>query len=101
WATICCIEPSPFDADPAYVVAAAHRLDDTRPYLFKTTDGGKTWASLSAKLPQDVYLRAVREDPKKKGQLYLGTEHGLAFSTDDGATWRDLKLNFPTVAVSD
>ena len=101
WATISCVEPSPFDADTAYVVADAHRLDDMKPYLFKTTDGGKTWTSLSAKLPQDIYLRAVREDPRKKGQLYLGTERGLAFSTDDGATWKDLKLNFPTVAVSD
>ena len=101
WATVACIEPSPFDADAAYVVVDAHRLDDPKPYLFKTTDAGKTWASLSAKLPQDVYLRAVRADPKRKGMLYLGTERGLAFSTDDGATWRDLKLNFPTVAVSD
>ncbi len=101
WATIGCIEPSPFDADTAYVVVDAHRLDDPKPYLFKTTDAGKTWTALSAKLPQDVYLRAVRADPKKKGMLYLGTERGLAFSADDGATWRDLKLNFPTAAVSD
>ena len=101
WATIGCIEPSPFDADTAYVVVDAHRLDDPKPYLFKTTDAGKTWAALSAKLPQDVYLRVVRADPKRKGMLYLGTERGLAFSTDDGATWRNLKLNFPTVAVSD
>ncbi len=64
-------------------------------------DGGKTWAGLSAKLPQDTYLRAVREDPKKKGMLYLATEHGIQFSTDDGATWKELKLNLPTVAVSD
>jgi photosystem II stability/assembly factor-like uncharacterized protein len=101
WGTVCCIEPSHFDADTAYVVVDAHRLDDMRPYLFKTADGGKTWTSLSAKLPQDVYLRAVREDPKRKGMLYLGTERGIVFSTDDGATWKDLKLNLPTVAVSD
>ncbi|HBI43277.1 MAG TPA: hypothetical protein DDY78_10530, partial [Planctomycetales bacterium] len=101
WATVCCVAPSPFDADTAYVVVDAHRLDDMRPYLFKTADGGKTWTSLSAKLPQEIYLRAVREDPKRKGMLYLGTEHGVAFSTDDGATWKDLKLNLPTVAVSD
>ena len=52
-------------------------------------------------LPQDVYLHAVREDPKKKGQLYLGTERGVMFSTDGGETWRDLRLNLPTVAVHD
>ncbi len=101
WGTVCCIEPSPFDAETAYLVVDAHRLDDMRPYLWKTTDGGKTWASLSAKLPQDTYLRAVREDPKKKGMLYLATEHDIQFSTDDGATWKELKLNLPTVAVSD
>ena len=55
-----------------------------RPYLYKTTDLGKTWTRLDASLPQDVYLHAVREDPKKRGQLYLGTERGVMFSTDDG-----------------
>ena len=70
-------------------------------YLYKTTDYGQTWKRLDAKLPQDVYLHAVREDPKKKGQLYLGTERGVMFSTDGGETWRDLRLNLPTVAVHD
>ncbi|HVS36378.1 MAG TPA: hypothetical protein VMS17_12500 [Gemmataceae bacterium] len=101
WGTVGCIEASPFDADTAYLVVDAHRLDDMKPYLWKTGDGGKTWASLSAKLPQDTYLRAVREDPKKKGMLYLATEHGIQLSMDDGATWKELKLNLPTVAVSD
>jgi photosystem II stability/assembly factor-like uncharacterized protein len=101
WGTVVCIEPSPFDAETAYVVVDNHRMDDMKPYLFKTTDGGKTWSSLTAKLPADVFLRAVREDPKKRGQLYLGTERGVSFSTDDGATWRELKLNLPTVAVTD
>jgi photosystem II stability/assembly factor-like uncharacterized protein len=100
-ATIICIEPSPFDAETAYVVAHNYRLDDLKPYLFKTTDRGKTWKSLTAKLADDVFLRSVREDPKKKGMLYLGTERGVQFSTDDGASWRELKLNLPTVAVTD
>ncbi len=67
----------------------------------RPTDYGQTWTRLDAKLPQDVYLHAVREDPKKKGQLYLGTERGVMFSTDGGQTWRDLRLNLPTVAVHD
>jgi photosystem II stability/assembly factor-like uncharacterized protein len=101
WATVLCIEPSRFDPETAYIVVDNHRQDDMKPYLFATSDGGKTWKKLSDSLPQDVFLRAVREDPKRKGMLYLGTERGLAFSTDSGATWTPLKLNFPTVAVSD
>ena len=101
WGTVNLIEPSPFDPSIAYVVVDAHRLDNLRPYLFKTTDYGQTWKRVDAKLPQDVYLHAVREDPKKKGQLYLGTERGVMFSTDGGESWRDLKLNLPTVAVHD
>src|SRR5262249_43808192 len=99
WGTVCCIEPSPFDAGTAYLVADAHRLGAVRPYLGRTADFGKPWTSLTAKLPQDVYLHAVREDPKQKGLLFAGTERGVAFSRDDGGTWQELKLNLPTVAV--
>jgi photosystem II stability/assembly factor-like uncharacterized protein len=101
WATVTAVEASRFDPGTAYVVADAHRLDDNRPYLFKTSDYGKTWKSLSGKLPPDVYLHVVREDPKRKGLLYLGTERGVSFSRDDGASWQELKLNLPTVAVHD
>jgi hypothetical protein len=72
-----------------------------RPYIWKTSDYGKSWKSLAAGLPKDVYLHAVREDPKRRGQLYLGTERGVSFSRDDGATWAVLGLNLPTVAVHD
>jgi photosystem II stability/assembly factor-like uncharacterized protein len=101
WGTVVCIEPSPHEANTAYVVVDAHRLDDMRPYLFKTEDLGKTWKSLSTKLPQDVFLHAVRVDPVKKDMLYVGTERGVVYSTDDGNTWRELKMNLPTVAVHD
>ena len=101
WGTVSLIEPSPFDAATAYVVVDAHRLDDMKPYLFKTTDYGKSWKSLSTTMKQDVYLHAVREDAKKRGMLYAGTERGILFSRDDGATWEPLKANFPTVAVHD
>lgn len=99
--TISIIEPSTFDAATAYVVIDNHRLDDDKPYIYKTSDYGKSWRPLHAKLPEDVYLHVVREDPAKRGQLYLGTERGVMFSTDDGASWRPLKLNLPTVAVHD
>ena len=88
WGTVSIIEPSPFDAATAYVVVDAHRLDDMRPYLYKTSDYGKTWTRLDATPAEDVYLHAVREDPAKRGQLYLGTERGVMFSTDDGKTWK-------------
>jgi photosystem II stability/assembly factor-like uncharacterized protein len=101
WGTVSLIEPSPHDAATAYVVVDAHRLDDMRPYLWKTTDYGKSWKSLASGLPQDVYLHAVREDPARKGLLYAGTERGVSFSRDDGATWQTLGLNLPTVAVHD
>src|SRR5262249_30509296 len=101
WGTVVCIEPSPFDATVAYVVVDAHRLDDRKPYLFKTSDGGKTWKSLTGKMPEDGFLNVVREDPKRRGMLYVGTERGIVFSTDDGTTWERLKLNLPTVRVTD
>lgn len=101
FATVSLIEPSRFDAGTAYLVVDNHRQDDMKPYLWRTGDYGETWTTLSAKLPQEVYLHAVREDPKKRGQLYLGTERGVMFSPDDGRTWRALKLNLPTVAVHD
>jgi hypothetical protein len=101
FATVSLIEPSPFDAGTAYVVVDNHRQDDMKPYLWRTTDYGETWTSLVKALAPDVYLHAVREDPKKKGQLYLGTERGVMFSSDGGQAWRELKLNLPTVAVHD
>ena len=101
WGTISIIEPSPFDAATAYVVVDAHRLDDMRPYLYKTSDYGKTWTRLDSSLATDIYLHSVREDPGRRGQLYLGTERGVMYSQDDGKTWKSLRLNMPTVAVHD
>lgn len=101
WSTISCIEASPNAAGTAYVVADAHRLDDNRPYLYRTTDFGKTWKTLAAKLPADNYLHAVRADPKRKGLLFLATERGVWFSQDEGGAWEHLKLNLPTVGVTD
>ncbi len=101
WGTVSMIEPSPFDAGTAFVVVDAHRLDDMRPYLYATTDFGQTWRRIDSGLAPDVYLHAVREDPEKRGQLYLGTERGVMFSTDHWQNWRPLQLNLPTVAVHD
>jgi photosystem II stability/assembly factor-like uncharacterized protein len=101
WGTVNCIECSPSDAGTAYVVVDAHRLDDLRPYLFKTTDFGESWKGLAGDLPKNGYLHAVREDPKKQGLLYLATSTGIRFSLDAGKHWGQLKLNLPTVEVTD
>jgi len=101
WGTVECIEPSPHDAGTAYLVVDNHRMDDYRPLVWKTTDFGKTWAKITDGLDVGVHCNVVREDPKKKGQLYLGTERGIQFSTDGGKTWASLQLNLPTVPVHD
>ncbi len=101
WGTVCCLEASPHDAGTAFLVIDAHRLDDDRPYLWKTKDFGQSWSKLSDKLAQDDYLRVVREDPAQRGMLYVGSEHGVAYSRDEGVTWEKWKLNLPTCAVSD
>lgn len=100
WGTVSCIEPSPIAADTAYVTVDCHKLDDDRPYLFVTTDAGKSWVKRTGGVPENVYLRAVREDPKKKGLLYLGTSVGV-FSAHPGQDWKPLKLNLPAVQVCD
>ena len=101
WGTVTTIEASRHEAGTAYVVVDNHRLDDNRPYLYKTSDFGETWQRLDATLPEDVYLHVVREDPTSRDMLYLGTERGVAFSRDGGRSWNALKLNLPTVPVHD
>jgi photosystem II stability/assembly factor-like uncharacterized protein len=101
WATIACIEASPHDAGTAYVVAHNYRLGDNTPYLWMTRDHGKTWAAIAGNLPREDYLRVVREDPRKPGVLYAGSETQVHVSHDHGKSWQSLKLNMPTVAISD
>jgi photosystem II stability/assembly factor-like uncharacterized protein len=101
WGTVSCIETSPFEAGTAYVVVDAHRLDDPRPYLFKTTDFGQTWKNLAEKLPQDSSLHAVREDRLCEGLLFAGNDRGVLFSNDGAASWQPLRLNLPTVPIHD
>ncbi|MGH9480175.1 MAG: WD40/YVTN/BNR-like repeat-containing protein, partial [Terriglobales bacterium] len=101
WGRVQQIAVSPFDANTAYVAFDFHMTDDNRPYVYKTSDSGKTWTSIAAGLPQDASARVVREDPNDKGFLVLGTDTGLFTSSDDGATWAALKRGFPTVPVFD
>ena len=96
------IEPSPYDAATAYVVFSNfNTYDDYAPYIFKTTDFGKTWVNLSANFPQGEITRTIREDKVKKGLLFVGTETGIYYSLNDGSTWDKLKVNLPSVPVVD
>ncbi len=76
-------------------------MDDRAPYLFKTHDYGKTWTAIVNGIKAGDYLQAVREDPRRAGLLYAGTEHGVYFSFDDGGHWRSLSLNLPDTQVAD
>ena len=101
WATVEAIEVSNRASGTAYVVVDARRLDDTRPYLFRTRDYGKSWEQLGRSLPADQHLFVVREDPTDANLLYVGAERGLYFSRDAGATFSDLRNNLPAVGVAD
>jgi hypothetical protein len=101
WSTVSIIDPSPDDASTAYVAVDRHRLDDFKPYVFKTTDLGKSWSTITHGIPEGAYVRSVREDPKRKGLLYAGTELGVYFSLDDGAHWQPLQLNLPPSPIHD
>jgi hypothetical protein len=101
WSRVSIIEASRHDAQTAYLAANRYQLDDPRPYLFKTKDGGRTWTAISEGLPSDEYTRVIREDPEVPGLLYAGTERGAYVSFDDGAHWQPLKLNMPLVPVHD
>jgi len=95
------IEVSPFDAGTAYVAFTRFKWNDNTPHIFKTTNYGKSWTDLAGGLPQDMPVRVVREDPKRKGLLFVGTENAAWFSLDDGAHWQTLQLNLPRVPVTD
>lgn len=95
------IEASRFDAETAYAAVDRHRLDDLRPYLYRTRDGGKTWQEISRGIPAGSFVRVVREDPVRKGLLYAGTETGVYVSFDDGNHWQSLQLNLPSASVRD
>jgi hypothetical protein len=101
WSAVSLIEASPFDAGTAYAAVDAHKLDNFHPYIFKTSDFGKTWTKIIGGLPENVYVHAVREDPAKKGLLYAGTETGVWVSFDDGSNWQSLQLNLPTTPIHD
>jgi photosystem II stability/assembly factor-like uncharacterized protein len=101
WSRISQIDASPHDAGTAYVAVDRHQSDDLRPYIYKTSDYGKTWTKITNGIPDYTFVRVVREDPKRRGLLYAGTETGMYVSFNDGADWRSLQLNLPTAPIHD
>ncbi len=101
WSTVSAIEASPHDANTAYAAIERHMLDDFRPFLYRTTDRGRTWTKITAGIPDDDFCRVIREDVARKGVLYAGTETGLYVSHDDGRRWRRVQADLPHVPVHD
>lgn len=101
WSMINSIEPSAFDEGTCYVAATRYKLGDFRPYLYKTTDYGKTWSKITNGINTEHFTRVVREDPKRKGLLYAGTETGMYISFDDGSNWSPFQMNLPIVPITD
>lgn len=101
WNMINSIEPSYFDEGTCYVAATRYKLGDFAPYLYKTTDYGKTWTKITNGIEEEHFTRVVREDPKRKGLLYAGTETGMYISFDDGKNWTKFQLNLPIVPITD
>jgi photosystem II stability/assembly factor-like uncharacterized protein len=100
-AKVSLVEASHFDVDSAYVAVDAHKLDDLTPYIYRTHDRGKTWTLITEGLHAPSFVYAVREDPRRKGLLYAGTETGIFVSFDDGDHWQPLQLNLPPTSVRD
>jgi photosystem II stability/assembly factor-like uncharacterized protein len=101
WSLVSIIEASPHDAGTAYAAVDTHKLDDLKPYIFKTTDFGKSWTKITNGIPDGAYTHAVREDPARKNLLYAGTETGIYVSFDGGANWQSLQLNLPNTPIHD
>ncbi len=96
------IEVSPHDPSTAYITVMRYKSMDLKPYIFKTTDYGQTWTKISKGIgDKHTFVRVVREDKKRKGLLYAGTETGLYISFDDGQNWQKFQLNLPVVPIND
>ncbi len=101
WSKISFIEASHFNPSEAYAVVDRHRLDDQRPYIYRTRDYGETWQLITEGIPGPAFLRVIREDPNRKNLLFAGTEFGIYASFDDGDHWQSLQLNLPVTSVRD
>jgi photosystem II stability/assembly factor-like uncharacterized protein len=93
------VDVSPHVPGKAYIAAVRYRSQDVAPYVFRTTDYGRTWTKIVTGIPSGHYVRSIREDLQRPGLLYAGTEMGVLVSFNDGASWQSLQLNLPAVQV--
>jgi len=102
WGTVSKIEPSRYDAGTAYIVVDLHQVNDRNPYVYKTSDYGKTWKSIVKGIPRNMfsYAHCIAEDPVRRGMLYLGTENSIYISFDDGEHWQLFQNNVPHARTS-
>jgi photosystem II stability/assembly factor-like uncharacterized protein len=101
WSKVTQIEASHFDAQVAYLSVSRFRLDDLKPYIYRTRDGGQTWTPITAGLPDNAPVNTVREDLIRRGLLFAGTENGVWVSFDEGDHWGSLQLNLPHTSMRD
>jgi photosystem II stability/assembly factor-like uncharacterized protein len=101
WSQINSMEIHPREKGGLYVAATRYKLDDFRPYLYRTTDYGKTWTRIVSGIKDEHFTRVVRADPVRPGLLYAGTESGMYVSVDDGGSWQSFQLNLPVVPITD
>ena len=101
WQKISVMDAGHFDANTAYAAVNTIRLDDLRPHIYRRNDAGKTWKEIVRGIPENENVNVVREDPKRRGLLFAGTERAVYVSFDDGESWRSLRLNMPATSVRD
>jgi len=101
WAKVSLIEASHFDPNTAYAAVNALRLDDLRPHIYRTRDGGRSWVEITSGLPARGPINALREDTQRRGLLFAGSEQQVHVSFDDGQRWQSLRLNMPATSIRD
>ena len=101
WDKVSVLEASHFDTLTAYAAINTLRVDDLEPYIYRTRDGGRSWSRITTGLPDGATINAVREDPKRKGLLFAGSETQVWVSFDDGDHWQSLRLNLPATSIRD
>jgi photosystem II stability/assembly factor-like uncharacterized protein len=101
WSKVSLMDAGRFDKETAYAAVNRIRLDDQRPHIYRTHDGGKTWQEIVRGLPNDAPINVVREDPVRKGLLFAGSERAVFVSFNDGDDWQPLRLNMPATSIRD